>query len=205
MATNTIICCSTVSTSNSAVNYQNTNTATVESMADGYISGKEGPNSFQPSDAVLTMAVDSGLKDELVFGDPNAPRFVLWNGKLRPVPSKPTDLPFFDLMSFPARLGLHSVLLAYVLLLQFCPPLYCVYAGDPSKLSMKAAFGKVWILEQKGVVSLAACSKVKLSWTLSSIVKLPNGEYNLTYETPDGLVSVRTRSVVMTVPSHIAS
>ena len=39
-----------------------------------------------------------------MFGDPNAPRFVLWNGKLRPVPSKPTDLPFFDLMSIGGKL-----------------------------------------------------------------------------------------------------
>lgn len=39
-----------------------------------------------------------------MLGDPNAPRFVLWDGKLRPVPSKPTDLPFFDLMSIPGKL-----------------------------------------------------------------------------------------------------
>lgn len=46
------------------------------------------------------LQVDNGLKDDLVLGDPNAPRFVLWDDKLRPVPSKLTDLPFFDLMSF---------------------------------------------------------------------------------------------------------
>lgn len=48
--------------------------------------------------------MDSGLKDELVLGDPDAPRFVLWNGKLRPVPGKPTDLPFFDLMSIGGKI-----------------------------------------------------------------------------------------------------
>jgi protoporphyrinogen/coproporphyrinogen III oxidase len=110
------------------------NITTVERPEEGYL-WEEGPNSFQPSDPVLTMAVrsslapqrlllrlmrshgiemlngfyaraqvDSGLKDDLVFGDPNAPRFVLWEGKLRPVPSKPADLPFFDLMSIPGKL-----------------------------------------------------------------------------------------------------
>lgn len=44
------------------------------------------------------------MKDDLVFGDPTAPRFVLWGGKLRPVPSKPIDLPLFDLMSFGGKL-----------------------------------------------------------------------------------------------------
>ncbi|MQL71830.1 hypothetical protein Taro_004175 [Colocasia esculenta] len=145
------------------------NITTVE--RDGYL-WEEGPNSFQPSDPVLTMAVDSGLKDDLVLGDPNAPRFVLWEGKLRPVPSKPTDLPFFDLMSIGGKLragfgaigirppppGHEESVEDFVrrnlgdevferLIEPFCSG---VYAGDPAKLSMKAAFGRVWRLEQNG-------------------------------------------------------
>ncbi len=76
----------------------------------GYV-WEEGPNSFQPNDSMLQIAVrgslampssrhatwhcsklpcpqvDSGCDKELVFGDPTAPRFVWWEGKLRPVPS----------------------------------------------------------------------------------------------------------------------
>ena len=48
--------------------------------------------------------MDSGLKDDLVLGDPDAPRFVLWKGKLKPVPAKPNDLPFFDLMSLGGKI-----------------------------------------------------------------------------------------------------
>ncbi|KAL6968731.1 Protoporphyrinogen oxidase 1, chloroplastic [Sarracenia purpurea var. burkii] len=246
------------------------NIITVE--RDGYL-WEEGPNSFQPSDMMLTMVVDSGLKADLVLGDPNAPRFVLWNGKLRPVPSKPTDLPFFDLMSFGGKLragfgalgfrppppGHEESVEEFVrrnlgdevferLIEPFCSG---VYAGDPSKLSMKAAFGKVWDLEQNGgsiiggtfkaiekrassqkppqdtrlpkpkgqtvgsfrkglemlpnAISARLGSKVKLSWKLSSIERLENGRYSLTYETPEGLVSLESRSVVMTAPSHVAS
>ncbi|KAK9281753.1 hypothetical protein L1049_004658 [Liquidambar formosana] len=246
------------------------NITTVE--RDGFL-WEEGPNSFQPSDPMLSMVVDSGLKDDLVLGDPNAPRFVLWDGKLRPVPSKPTDLPFFDLMSFAGKLragfgalgirppppGHEESVEEFVrrnlgdevferLIEPFCSG---VYAGDPSKLSMKAAFGKVWKLEQNGgsiirgtfkaiqernsspkpprdlwlpkpkgqtvgsfrkgltmlpdAISARLGSKVKLSWKLSSIIKLDNGGFSLTYETPEGLVSLQSRSVVMTVPSHVAS
>lgn len=53
---------------------------------------------------LVNWQVESGLKDDLVLGDPNAPRFVLWDGKLRAVPSKPTDLPLFDLMSIGGKL-----------------------------------------------------------------------------------------------------
>lgn len=246
------------------------NIITVE--RDGFL-WEEGPNSFQPSDPMLTMVVDSGLKDDLVLGDPEAPRFVLWNGKLRPVPSKPIDLPFFDLMSFAGKLragfgalglrppppGREESVEEFVrrnlgdevferLIEPFCSG---VYAGDPSKLSMKAAFGKVWKLEQNGgsiiggafkaiqerksspkaprdprlpkpkgqtvgsfrkgltmlpnAIARRLGNKVKLSWKLSSIGKMENGGYTLTYETPDGLVTLQSRTVVMTVPSHIAS
>ncbi|CAN1762451.1 Protoporphyrinogen oxidase 1, chloroplastic [Linum perenne] len=246
------------------------NIITVE--RDGYL-WEEGPNSFQPSDSMLSLVVDSGLKDDLVLGDPDAPRFVLWDGKLRPVPSKPTDLPVFDLMSIGGKLragfgalgfrppppGREESIEEFVrrnlgdevferLIEPFCSG---VYAGDPSKLSMKAAFGKVWNLEQtggsiiggafrtiqerkknpkpprdprlpkpkgqtvgsfrKGLTMLPVAlakglgNKVKLSWKLTSISKLESGGYSLTFETPDGLVAVQCKSVVLTVPSHIAS
>ncbi|KAG6786981.1 hypothetical protein POTOM_008602 [Populus tomentosa] len=239
---------------------------------DGYL-WEEGPNSFQPSDPMLTMVVDSGLKEDLVLGDPNAPRFVLWNGKLRPVPGKPNDLPFFDLMSIGGKLragfgalglrppppGHEESVEEFVrrnlgdevferLIEPFCSG---VYAGDPTKLSMKAAFGKVWNLEQTGgsiiggtfktiqerrknpkpprdprlptpkgqtvgsfrkglamlpdAIATRLGSNVKLSWKLASVIKLDSGGYRLTYETPEGLVSLLSKSVVFTIPSHIAS
>ena len=44
------------------------------------------------------MQVDAGIAEDLVFGDPKAPRFVWWNKKLRPTPSGP-DVLTFDLLS----------------------------------------------------------------------------------------------------------
>ncbi|KAE8697234.1 Protoporphyrinogen oxidase [Hibiscus syriacus] len=214
-------------------------------VRDGYL-WEEGPNSFQPSDPILTMAVDSGLKDDLVLGDPDAPRFVLWDGILRPVPAKPIDLPFFDLMSIGGKLragfgaigirppppGHEESVEEFVrhnlgaevferLIEPFCSG---VYAGDPSKLSMKAAFGRVWKLEEIGGSIIGGTFQtiqernktpkpprdplgrnVKLSWKLSNITKLGSGGYSLTYETPEGIVSLQSRSVVMAIPSHVAS
>ena len=48
-------------------------------------------------------------------------------------------------------------------------------------------------------------SKVKLSWKLTSITKLDNQGYVLAYETPEGVVSVQAKSVIMTIPSYVAS
>ncbi|GIM04071.1 hypothetical protein Vretimale_8697 [Volvox reticuliferus] len=138
---------------------------------DGYV-WEEGPNSFQPNDSMLQVAVDAGVDKDLVFGDPKAPRFVYWQNKLRPVPSGPDALTF-DLMSIPGKIraGLGAIGLingtmpnleesveqfirrnlgdeVFERLIEpFCSG---VYAGDPSKLSMKAAFYRIWILEKNG-------------------------------------------------------
>ncbi|XP_076941843.1 protoporphyrinogen oxidase 1, chloroplastic-like [Bidens hawaiensis] len=224
-------------------------------------------------DYLLMVQVDSGLKDDLVLGDPTAPRFVLWGGGLKPVPSSPADLPFFDLMSFSGKLRAGFGALGFRpslpdheesveefvrrnlgdevferLIEPFCSG---VYAGDPSKLSMEAAFGKVWRLEKRGgsiiggaikaiqeknksakpprdprlpkpkgqtigsfrkgqamlpnAISKRLGSRVKLSWKLISISKLENRGYSLTYETPNGFATLQTKTVVMTVPSYVAS
>eukprot|EP00271_Cylindrocystis_brebissonii_P010529 TRINITY_DN26728_c0_g1_i1.p1 TRINITY_DN26728_c0_g1~~TRINITY_DN26728_c0_g1_i1.p1 ORF type:complete len:583 (-),score=118.96 TRINITY_DN26728_c0_g1_i1:385-2133(-) len=248
------------------------NITTVEK--DGYL-WEEGPNSFQPNDSMLKCAVDVGLKDELVLADPDSPRFVLWGGRLRPVPAGLTDLPFFDLLSpfGKIRAGLGAVGLrpkapegkeesveefirrnlgAEVferLIEPFCSG---VYAGDPSKLSMKAAFGKVARLEEQGgsIVGgsiklikarkdnpppprdprlpkpkgqtvgsfrkgLATLPKaiaarlgedaVKLSWELLKVEKTKEGVFRLEYKTPEGKKTLESRSVVLTVPSHVAA
>eukprot|EP01018_Ginkgo_biloba_P026057 Gb_09336 [translate_table: standard] len=126
-----------------------------------------------------------------------------------------------------------------------------VYAGDPAKLSMKAAFGRVWRLEENGgsiiggvikaiqgrknnprpprdprlpkpkgqtvgsfkkglammpnAIAKRLGAKIKLCWKLSTIQKLSGCGYVLTYETPDGPLTIQTKSVVLTVPSHVAS
>lgn len=48
-------------------------------------------------------------------------------------------------------------------------------------------------------------SKVKLSWKLTSITKSDGKGYVLAYETPEGIVSVQAKSVIMTIPSYVAS
>lgn len=48
-------------------------------------------------------------------------------------------------------------------------------------------------------------SKVKLSWKLTSITKSDGKGYILEYETPEGVVSVQAKSVIMTIPSYVAS
>lgn len=138
----------------------------------GYI-WEEGPNTFQPASHIMRLAVDVGLKDDVVLADSTLPRFVYWEEKLFALPMGPQDIPTFRLLSIPgairAGLGAAGFVLpnfsgkeesikefitrhlgAEVFSKMIDPFVSGVYAGNPSKLSMSAAFKKIFALQELG-------------------------------------------------------
>jgi len=133
---------------------------------------EDGPNSFQPSGSILSLACELGLRDEVVLADPNAYRFVWCDGALRALPLGITDAIFGDFLSTQGKIraGLGYVgwkdpmpeneesikdfvsrnlgSEAFDRLID--PFVSGVYAGDPSKLSAEAAVGSMQVLEKNG-------------------------------------------------------
>ena len=144
----------------------------ITTVSQGEFLWEEGPNSFSPTPELLKLAVDVGLKEDLIFADRKLPRYVYWNGQLLPVPMSPKAMLQSQLLSNTGKLR------ALVGALGFVPPVVGmdlsqeggeetvsqffqrhlgkevmerlvepfvsgVYAGDPSQLSATAAFSKV--------------------------------------------------------------
>ena len=126
---------------------------------DGYLL-EWGPQSFAGHASLSKLCNDLQILDQRLFGDPKAPRYVLLNGKLQPVPMGPGLLA----SSFLAG-GTRSAILrdlfgkssapqpdesignfmrrkfSATLLDRLVGPFVSgVYAGDPEKLSLRAAF-----------------------------------------------------------------
>jgi len=144
---------------------------------------EEGPNSFQPGDAILTTACDVGLRDDILLANPGSYRFVWWEGALRALPATPMDAVFGDFLSLPGKIraGLGAIGLgrdpmpeheesvkefvsrnlgeeAFQRLID--PFVSGVYAGDPSTLSSVSATGRVQILEKEGGSLVAGALKL---------------------------------------------
>ena len=141
---------------------------TSASNEEGYL-WEEGPNSFQPAPELLRLAVEVGLKDELVLADGKLPRFVFFNGKLNALPMSPPKAIASKLLSWGGKIRLalgaigfarpamadeesvdqfFSRLLGRQAVERLVAPFISgVYAGDPKRLSARAAFSKIARLE----------------------------------------------------------
>ncbi|HTX13950.1 MAG TPA: protoporphyrinogen oxidase [Candidatus Baltobacteraceae bacterium] len=122
---------------------------------------ESGPQSFQGTETLLGLIHDLGLDDDLCRADPGAPRYVLRQGRLRKVPMSPQAVLVTSLLSPGTRWKIASEpfkrtqppsedesvadfvrrkfgheILEYLV----SPFVSGVYAGDPEKLSLRAAF-----------------------------------------------------------------
>src|ERR1700730_1123056 len=122
---------------------------------------ESGPQSFQGTDSILELIQQVGIEDELFAADPHAPRYVLMRGKLHEIPMSPRALLTSSLLTPGSRWRIASEpfrktrspseeesvadfvrrkfgheILEYLV----APFVSGVYAGDPEKLSLRAAF-----------------------------------------------------------------
>ena len=127
---------------------------------DGFLF-ETGPQSFQGTDSVLDLVRELGLEGDLCQADPQAPRYVLRRGKLRKVPMSPQAMLRSSLLGVGSRWRVASEALRRtkppseeesvaqfvrrkfgheILEYLVSPFVSGVYAGDPEKLSLRAAF-----------------------------------------------------------------
>lgn len=122
---------------------------------------ESGPQSFQGTEALLGLIRDLGIENDLCKADPRAPRFLLRGGRLRKIPMAPQGILTSSLLGMGSRWRIVSEsfgrttpppeeesvaqfvrrkfgheILEYLV----SPFVSGVYAGDPEKLSVRAAF-----------------------------------------------------------------
>lgn len=120
-----------------------------------------GPQSFSGTDEILDLCRELGIEDEICKADPRAPRYVLRRGRLLKVPMSPQALLSSSLLGLGTRWKIASErfgrtrppseeesvaqfvrrkfgheILEYLV----SPFVSGIYAGDPEKLSLRAAF-----------------------------------------------------------------
>ncbi len=120
-----------------------------------------GPQSFQGTDSALDLVRELGLEVDLCQADPQAPRYVMRHGRLQQLPMSPQAVLRSSLLGMGARWKLASEALRKtkppteeesvaqfvrrkfgheILEYLVAPFVSGAYAGDPEKLSLRAAF-----------------------------------------------------------------
>jgi oxygen-dependent protoporphyrinogen oxidase len=136
----------------------------IATMEKGRFRFELGPQSFLFTEPLVGLIDALGLRDQLLHANPRAPRYILLSGRLVPAPLAPPSLLTTPLFSTGTKWRLLTEILrrtrppaddesiaAFVrrkfgdeLLSRFVGPFVSgVYAGDPERLSLRAAFPKL--------------------------------------------------------------
>jgi oxygen-dependent protoporphyrinogen oxidase len=136
-------------------------------MIDGYLI-ERGPNSSQGTEELMALIEELGLMDEMVEGDPKAPAYVYFNGQLHAVPSGAGAFIKSGLLSIGGKLRIfgepfigkrtssdEESILSFARRRigreaaerMVAPFISGIYAGDAEKISVQAAFPRLWNLE----------------------------------------------------------
>ena len=134
---------------------------------DGYLI-ERGPNSSQGSEELMALVEELGLMGELLEGDPKAPAYVYFGGRLHPVPAGAGAFIKSKLLSTAGKLrilrepfigkrtaGDEESVLSFARRRigreaaerMVAPFVSGIYAGDAEKISVQAAFPRLWNLE----------------------------------------------------------
>jgi len=129
-----------------------------------------GPQSFSTTPQLNALIADLGLTNEFITAPAKAPRYILVNGELRSVPLSPPALLTSSLLSWSTKFSLlrepfrktipsrdDESIATFVrrkftdelLELLVGPFVSGIYAGDPEKLSLRAAFPQLHEAEEK--------------------------------------------------------
>jgi protoporphyrinogen/coproporphyrinogen III oxidase len=164
---------------------------------DGFLF-ESGPQSFQTTDLVLSLIRELGIEADLQKADSRAARYILLHGTLQKIPTSPQRMLTSSLLgvgsrwkilsepfrkTFPpsdeesvakfARRKFGDEILEYLV----APFVSGVYAGDPEKLSLKAAFPSLdeWEREYGSVLRGAKKSRRAPGATTSSLCSFRQG------------------------------
>ena len=152
---------------------------------DGFLF-ESGPQSFQGTETLLQLIKELGIEQDLQKADPQAPRYVLRNGKLQKIPMSPQAMLGSSLLGVKSRWKIASEPLRRtkppneeesvanfvrrkfgheILEYLVAPFVSGVYAGDPEHLSLRAAFPSLeeWERQYGSVVRGAMKSRPEKS------------------------------------------
>lgn len=134
---------------------------------DGFLI-ERGPNSSQGTEELMALIEELAIAGEIAEGDPKAPAYVLFNGKLHAVPSGPAAFITSNLLSIGGKLRILKELLVSARResteesvaafarrrigreaaeRMVAPFVSGIFAGDAEKLSVQAAFPRLANLE----------------------------------------------------------